>query len=327
MTVHPSAISILNTARRAYGWGKKLLNQHSAPSLPAVDYSGQAASDVIRAKILTPEPCMICRFGGVEMAALMHHHSIQQKSQFWGQKSLAYIRGATRPFWWDDNIRKKMRYNAGFFPATPEYLERFCERMLADITIIDILGSWLPEEQILSNYLSQAIKVKLQDLEPYYHEEPWSEALEGKRVLVIHPFAETIQQQYQQRECLFQNPKILPEFELKTLKSVQSIAGNECNFSDWFAALAWMVEQMSQIDFDVAIIGAGAYGLPLAAAVKRLGKKAIHLGGATQILFGIRGKRWDDDPFFQTLFNEHWRRPAPTEVPGNFQVVEGGCYW
>jgi hypothetical protein len=58
-----------------------------------------------------------------------------------------------------------------------------------------------------------------------------------------------------------------------------------------------------------------------------LGKKGIHLGGATQILFGIRGKRWDDDPFFQKLFNDYWVRPHPTEVPGNFQVVEGGCYW
>ncbi len=325
--VNPSIISVLNTARRAYGWGKRWVNDTTPPSLPAVDYSGQAASDVIKSKVLAPEPGMIGRFGGVEMATLMYHYNIQQKSQFFLQKSLNYIAGNTRPFWWDENIQKKMRYNAGFFPVEPEYLERFCERMLQDISIIDLLGSWLPEERVLSQHLRQAIKVKLQDLEPYYHEHPWSEALEGKTVLVIHPFAETIQRQYQRRELLFANPKILPEFALKTLKSVQSIAGNNCDFSDWFAALDWMIEQVTQIEFDVAIIGAGAYGLPLAAQVKRLGKKGIHLGGATQILFGIRGKRWDDDPFFQTLFNEHWVRPLPTEVPGNFRVVEGGCYW
>ena len=77
----------------------------------------------------------------------------------------------------------------------------------------------------------------------------------------------------------------------------------------------------------MAIIGAGAYGLPLAAHVKRLGKKAVHLGGATQILFGIRGKRWDEMPFFQKLYNEHWVRPLPSEVPKDYQRVEGGCYW
>jgi phytoene dehydrogenase-like protein len=88
-----------------------------------------------------------------------------------------------------------------------------------------------------------------------------------------------------------------------------------------------MCAQINALDFDVAIIGAGAYGLPLAAHIKRLGKKAIQLGGATQILFGIRGRRWDRMPFFQGLYNEHWVRPLPEETPLNFQSVEDGCYW
>ena len=46
--------------------------------------------------------------------------------------------------------------------------------------------------------------------------------------------------------------------------------------------------------FDVAIIGCGAYGMPLAAMLKQAGKQAIHLGGATQLLFGIKGKRWEE---------------------------------
>jgi len=325
--VHPAVIAILNTSRRIYGWAKRLTRYQKAPSSPAVDYAGQVASEVIQAKIAAPEPCMIGRFGGVEMATLMYYQSIHQKSQFWLQKSWAYIRGETRPFWWDHNIQKKMRYNAGFFPAEPPYLERFCEQMLQDIQAIDILGSWLPEERFLREQMPRVITVRLQDLEPYYHEHPWSEALAGKTVLVVHPFAETIQKQYQKRELLFANPNILPEFTLKTFKAVQSIAGNECGFPDWFAALEWMCNQIAQIEFDIAIIGAGAYGLPLAAHVKRLGKKGIHLGGATQILFGIRGKRWDDDPFFQQFFNDHWVRPDPKETPANFQLVEGGCYW
>ena len=31
----------------------------------------------------------------------------------------------------------------------------------------------------------------------------------------------------------------------------------------------------------------------LAAHVKRLGKRAVHLRGATQILFSIKGKHWE----------------------------------
>ena len=52
-----------------------------------------------------------------------------------------------------------------------------------------------------------------------------------------------------------------------------------------------------KIDFDVAIIGCGAYGFPLAAKLKQAGKQAIHLAGATQLLFGIKGKRWEEYQF------------------------------
>jgi hypothetical protein len=58
-----------------------------------------------------------------------------------------------------------------------------------------------------------------------------------------------------------------------------------------------------------------------------MGKKGVHLGGATQLLFGIRGKRWDDDPDLQPLYNEHWVRPHSEEVPKDFQTLEKGAYW
>ena len=69
------------------------------------------------------------------------------------------------------------------------------------------------------------------------------------------------------------------------------------------------------------------YGFPLAAYVKSIGKKAIHLGGATQMLFGIKSKSWEDDSRFHYLINEHWVRPKETERPANYKQVEGGRYW
>ncbi|MDZ4290077.1 MAG: hypothetical protein U0984_19075, partial [Prosthecobacter sp.] len=126
---------------------------------------------------------------------------------------------------------------------------------------------------------------------------------------------------------LFQDQRVLPEFELKTYKSVQSIANTKTRFATWFDALEFMKEQVGQIDFDVAILGCGAYGFPLAAHVKRMGRKAIHLGGATQILFGIKGKRWENIPDVSILMNEHWQRPMPSEMPDGGDKVEGGAYW
>jgi cation diffusion facilitator CzcD-associated flavoprotein CzcO len=85
------------------------------------------------------------------------------------------------------------------------------------------------------------------------------------------------------------------------------------------------------MDYDICIIGAGAYGFPLAAHVKRKGKKAIHLGGATQLLFGIKGRRWVDNPLlyypYINLFNEHWCYPLPINKPQSAQKVEDACYW
>ena len=82
-----------------------------------------------------------------------------------------------------------------------------------------------------------------------------------------------------------------------------------------------------KIDFDVALIGCGAYGFPLAAKLKQAGKVTILMGGVTQMLFGIKGSRWDTHPVASKLYNEHWVRPKPKERPVNADTVEGACYW
>ena len=126
---------------------------------------------------------------------------------------------------------------------------------------------------------------------------------------------------------LWDDPVVLPAFELKTIKAVQSIAGEDVPYRDWFEALDSMKAQMDSMDYDIAIIGCGAYGFHLAAHAKRMGKKAVHLGGATQILFGIKGKRWDELPEVSKFYNEYWVYPSPDETPQNKGRVEGGCYW
>jgi hypothetical protein len=95
--------------------------------------------------------------------------------------------------------------------------------------------------------------------------------------------------------------------------------------------LAGMESEMDRINkeegFDVALIGCGAAGLPLAAKAKAMGKVGIHLGGPLQLLFGIRGKRWDSRPEFQSFFNENWCRADGSETPLEFSTVDHGGYW
>ena len=56
-----------------------------------------------------------------------------------------------------------------------------------------------------------------------------------------------------------------------------------------------MEERVDKFQFDVALIGCGAYGLRMAAFVKGLGKKTIHLGGLQRSWSAQRGIVGRDD--------------------------------
>ncbi len=288
--------------------------------------TGQAAGDLIYDLVRRDAPAMIARFGAGELEAVLRQLAIGEKGPHVSHH-LRYLLGRAPPPWWDAVFRDAMELHTGFFPATPAALARFAERMLADIPLVDILGSWLPGERTLVPLGLRAARVPLADLEPYYHEAPWSRVLRDRTVLVVHPFADQIRRQFDRRALLFPNREVLPPFELRTVTAVVSNAGARPAYDDWFAALDAMTDAIAREPFDVAIIGAGAYGFPLAAAVKRMGRKAVHLGGASQILFGIRGKRWDEMPFFQRLFNDAWVYPMSERRPPRWRDVEGGCYW
>ncbi len=290
------------------------------------DFSGQEASDAILKKLLNPDPCMIARFGSVELECV-YTSKLQSGTNF--QKCSAYIKGETVSYEWPAKVLHQMENNAGFFPATIPMLQRFSEEMITTMKDVDILGSWLAMEGKFSEEIKKSATVRLKDLKPFYHKDPWTKALTNKKVLVIHPFSKSIESQYKKRKQIYSNEEVLPEFELQTYIPVQSIAGNHESlpYDSWFDALGKMQNDISNLDFDIAIIGCGAYGFPLASFVKRMGKKSVHLGGATQLLFGIIGKRWEEEFDLSAFVNENWVRPLEEEKPKNFKNVEDGCYW
>lgn len=277
---------------------------------------GQDGNDLVREMICQAEPLLVSRLGSVELSCLRFFLEKRQKGN--------------RPY--PRRIRLQMATNAGFFPADDRSLDAFCELYLQEFSQVDLMGVWFnPYEDVICNSCcADAGLVDFDCLEPFRFGEPWSSALAGRRVLVVHPFADSITKQYtEKRRLLFADPAVLPDFDLKTLRAVQSIGGAAVEHASWFDALRHMCEQIAGVDFDICIIGAGAYGLPLAAFVKKMGKQAIHLGGVTQILFGIKGRRWEELYADSTarLFNEHWVRPMPSETPASKDSVENGCYW
>ncbi|MFT3949341.1 MAG: hypothetical protein QM763_20425 [Agriterribacter sp.] len=319
-----SNILLLKGIRKIYG---KAFGAHSL-SKPESDQDPDSCAKIIFEVLSGDKPAMIARLGSTEMSCIANYLGVKDKKHFWG-----YIKGSSQPWWWEDSRIAQMQTWSGFFPPTVNKIEQFCELMLADIGYIDVLGSWLPEEKYIESRLKNAKKIRFIYLDPFWSQQPWTRALENKKVLVVHPFAETIQKQYNKRALIFKDG-LLPYFELKTIKAVQSIAGNKTDFPDWFAALDYMKTEMDKVDYDICLIGAGAYGLPLAAHVKRMGKKGFHIGGSLQLLFGIRGKRWENPEYasgaklnYPALFNEHWVRAGDSEKPKNSEKVEDNCYW
>lgn len=160
-------------------------------------------------------------------------------------------------------------------------------------------------------------------LESFRFSDPWTKLLKDKKILIINPFKTEIDKQLQHKDKIWKNPDILSG-DFITYQSVQSIGG-EGPHKDWYQSFEIMCDDISKLDFDIALLGCGSYGLPLANFIKtNMNKSAIYVGGGLQLYFGIIGKRWQNDKDILENINNYWIRPSITK---NYEKVEGGCYW
>lgn len=304
---------------------------------PAVEKirDADAVADLIYDGIASGAPLMVTRFGAVEISALYNYMNVTGAVH----SARKFITGEQGEWWWNEGVRYRMKNNAGFFPTDNRSLERFGEVMMDAIPEIDILGSWQSYEYYMKSRMPNAALVSFVFLDPFWSKRPWTKALAGKRVLVVHPYQEEIEHQYRcNRARLHKNADTLPEFELVTYKAVQSIGGSG-EYASWFDALKHMEEDIDATDYDVCLLGCGAYGMPLAAHIKRSGKIAVHMGGSLQLLFGICGRRWEKRVYgmregidgYPDLPNEYWIRPYETSITPAMRKVEvedgKGCYF
>ncbi len=257
--------------------------------------SDEKANKIISDKIKSKKQLMICRYGSNEFRNLF------QESEF-----------------------DTLCFNAGFFPNDKKLLKKFREVYFEASKQIDYLCVWNYlnhfnwKRKWIRNFPNIKGFFNLGVLNPH---QKWIKSLKNKKILVVHPFKATIEKQMKKRKEL----GILPKFKkLEIIPAVQTIAGNyDHRFKTWFEALDWMKKEIDKKDFDIALIGCGAYGLPIAAYVKSKGKQAIHIGGTLQLFFGIKGKRWDK--WIKT--NKYWINPLKEDVPKKAEKIEGGCYW
>lgn len=243
-------------------------------------------------------------------------------------QGIMFDNNVTDKYFFDVNVAT---VQCGLFSNDKESIIRFSHIIKYATSQCDIYGTfrWIWEDYLIKHYCKkEVILTHANNMDFWRYKKPFTCALKGKRVLVVSPFSEQIEDQYKKRQYLFKDIEWLPEFELYTLKAVQTVAGSrDDRFNDWFDALIYMKTEIDKVDFDIALLGCGAYGMPLAAYIKQCGKQAIYVGGVLQMIFGIRGKRWDSIPEAASLYNKYWVSPNKTSVPKGAEIVEDGCYW
>ena len=281
-----------------------------APGPDLIIENGISGNDLARDLLESGQPFLFGRCGATEMRTVAD-----------------WLQNGGHNF--TDRTRADIRNLSGVFPTDDATLDKFCRLYVKTAQSAELLALWnVGAEREVIRGCDATRFTELRALEPYYHARPWSAALAGKRVLVVHPFRRTILAQYEKRTQLFPGKDVLPELAcLTVIQAVQGLGGQDTGYADWFDALTEMERRMDAADYDVAIVGAGAYSLPLAAHARDTGHAAIQMSGATQLLFGIKGKRWDDHPVISKLYNPAWVRPDETEGISNKEKVEGGSYW
>ncbi len=303
MTWLPEALS-----RRVLDRASKALTQ--SPNVP---------DGTVQAVIEAGDAAMICRIGSVELAAV-RRLAIADRLRLADPSRM--MNGATVTF---------MHRNAGVFPPTREAVCSAAHRIATDLGEADWVGTWgnFGESAVVRRYAPNADPFPLSHLDPFRSERPWTRALAGKNVLIVHPFASTIERQLQVRGSLHRDlggGDLLPAADYQVLPAVQSIGGT-LDFPDWDRALESMADRVKESPADVVLVAAGAYGLSLAAAAKTSGKVGIHVGGVLQVIFGVRGRRWDGGAEYERRATHLWCRPTGDETPEAARQVEGGCYW
>lgn len=311
--------AIIYIQRLLYKTGTKASGAYALapPALPLDD-----AISLIAGKIRAGAPFLAGKIGTGDGETLLRHIDIEAKESAFA-KTLKLLAGKRGPFWWDNSIRAGLCICADVFPTDIASIEEFCTIFMDYAKDFDAFARCTYGERRLYDLLCpHAASIPMDALVPLNHGQTWYGALEGKRVLVVHQYEKTIKAQYAKRAEFHRGQGKLPDFELLTYRPVNSIGGKCRQFARWKDALQHMMDDVSRLEFDVALLGCGVYGIPLSAHIKRMGKPAIYTGGATQAIFGIKGKRWDG----AGIYNENWVRPFQDDIPENMGMIEGGCF-
>ncbi len=278
-------------------------------------------SDNIAQHIESGRPMLLARLGGTEGAIAGQYCERKLKiRKHYNPQTLDWL-FTTSGFFADDYEDKS------------QAVDSYAELTIEGLSDCDYLSAMFPTKIYMPYFFKRFAKNAVpthSDLGPYFDVETdksWIRALKGKKVLVINSFTESIEYQYKRKDKLVNDKKFeLPDFELLVYRTyVTQVGERPGGFKNSFEVLEKMLSDIKKIDFDIALIGAGAYGFPIAVEIKRMGKIAIETCGRTPLFFGIYGER-DLKLGINENLTDAWIRPMENP-PKKFKEIENGCYW
>lgn len=271
------------------------------------------------------DPFFIGRFGTIEL----------ETSYTWVNGG-----GGTYP----RHIIEQIQRNAGVFPGSWPSISMWAEEYVMSLRSLNTVATgWFKpleraEENILRTFAPKAVRHPLRSLEPYYvpSELRWTQHLAGRKVAVVSSFTKTIEAQLSKLDDIWTGDRagLIPtDVDWKFVQTgyapllALGKAGWPTGVNTWQDAVDSVVARVLESGAEIALVGCGGLGLIIGSRLRQKGVSAIILGGAIQVLFGIKGKRWAQHVIISTFWNEHWVWPAAEEVPKGAELVEGGCYW
>ena len=285
--------------------------------------------DIISSAIESKKPMLVGRLGGTEARVLGCYLDTFRGKSLWDPFSTFYSIISFR------KRLNQLKSGAGVYPINKLVVRTFIEEYLLALEEIDVLGSWGSTFTWVESIFQKSSRIKYVShhaVAPWINafplsaanSRPWSLSLEGKRVLVVSGFSQSFKSQHERISSIFPDSQY-PNFDAEFITAPISQGGlNDAN--TWISHLERMKKEMQTKNFDVALISAGAYAMPLAHHAKKLGKVGITCGGELQLFFGVLGKRWEQMEKVTKYQNQYWVRPSESERPANWREIEDGCY-
>ena len=170
-------------------------------------------------------------------------------------------------------------------------------------------------------------------------ENPWTEHLAGKKVLVLSSHINTINEQWKNIDAIWgkNKNKIVP-FELVGVVNTHfhpMVDDRQyLNCDNLMSSIDITKQKIDQYDYDVLLGGIATQSPFFCQHAKERGKIGIHVGGSLQLFFGILGSRWTKATCYNSwhnMFNEHWKYPLKIDEPQGKDAANhlefSSAYW